>query len=57
MESLARNRAPIDGNKRIARYAAWVCLHLNGHPLHPHFDVDAAEPFVRMGPLPLGRPL
>ncbi|KIF74640.1 death-on-curing protein [Streptomyces sp. 150FB] len=46
MESLARNRALIDGNKRIAWYATWVFLHLNGHPLHPDFDVDEAEQFV-----------
>lgn len=32
MESLARNHALVDGNKRIAWYAAWVFLHMNGHP-------------------------
>ncbi|WP_405582115.1 type II toxin-antitoxin system death-on-curing family toxin [Streptomyces sp. NBC_01190] len=46
MESLARNHALVDGNKRIAWYATWVFLHLGGHPLDPHFDVDAAESFV-----------
>jgi death-on-curing protein len=46
MESLARNHALVDGNKRIAWYATWVFLHLAGHPLDPHFDVDAAERFV-----------
>ncbi|MER5978677.1 Fic family protein [Streptomyces sp. NPDC001857] len=46
MESLARNLALVDGNKRIAWYATWVFLHLNGHPLDPGFDVDEAEAFV-----------
>ncbi|AXG78106.1 type II toxin-antitoxin system death-on-curing family toxin [Streptomyces paludis] len=46
MESLARNHALVDGNKRIAWYATWVLLHLNGHPLRPDFDVDEAERFV-----------
>lgn len=36
----------VDGNKRIAWYAAWVFLHVNGHPLDAHFDVDEAERFV-----------
>ncbi|APU40474.1 MULTISPECIES: type II toxin-antitoxin system death-on-curing family toxin [unclassified Streptomyces] len=46
MESLARNHGLVDGNKRIAWYAAWVFLHMNGHPLDPEFDVDEAEQFV-----------
>ncbi|MFG2597712.1 type II toxin-antitoxin system death-on-curing family toxin [Streptomyces sp. NPDC048462] len=46
MESLARNHALIDGNKRIAWYATWVFLHMNGHPLDAAFDVDEAERFV-----------
>lgn len=46
MESLARNRALVDGNKRIAWYATWVLLHMNGHPLDSNFDVDDAERFV-----------
>ncbi|GAA3826933.1 type II toxin-antitoxin system death-on-curing family toxin [Streptomyces coacervatus] len=46
MESLARNRALVDGNKRIAWYATWVFLHMNGHPLDADFDVDEAERFV-----------
>jgi death-on-curing protein len=46
MESHARNHALVDGNKRIAWYAAWVFLHLNGHPLDPALDVDEAERFV-----------
>ncbi|MFD7967820.1 type II toxin-antitoxin system death-on-curing family toxin [Streptomyces clavifer] len=45
-ESLARNYALVDGNKRIAWYATWVFLHMNGHPLDPGFDVDEAERFV-----------
>lgn len=36
----------MDGNKRIAWYATWVFLHMNGHPLDADFDVDAAERFV-----------
>ncbi|MER5733766.1 Fic family protein [Streptomyces sp. NPDC002138] len=46
MESLARNHGLVDGNKRIAWYAAWVFLHMNGHPLDAGFDVDEAERFV-----------
>ncbi|MFI9290114.1 type II toxin-antitoxin system death-on-curing family toxin [Streptomyces gardneri] len=46
MESLARNHGLVDGNKRIAWYATWVFLHMNGHPLDPAFDVDEAEMFV-----------
>lgn len=46
MESLARNHALVDGNKRIAWYAAWVFLQINGYRLRPDFDVDAAEAFV-----------
>ncbi|MFD5039454.1 type II toxin-antitoxin system death-on-curing family toxin [Streptomyces sp. NPDC058378] len=46
MESLARNHALVDGNKRIAWYATWVFLHMNGHPLDADFDVDEAERFV-----------
>jgi death-on-curing protein len=46
MESLARNRALVDGNKRIAWYATWVFLHINGHRLSVGFDVDEAEKFV-----------
>ncbi|MEU5509362.1 type II toxin-antitoxin system death-on-curing family toxin [Streptomyces fungicidicus] len=46
MESLARNHALVDGNKRLAWYATWVFLHMNGHPLDPDFDVDEAEQFV-----------
>ncbi len=46
MESLARNHGLIDGNKRLAWYATWVFLHLNGAPLDETFDVDSAEAFV-----------
>ncbi|WP_432420285.1 type II toxin-antitoxin system death-on-curing family toxin [Nocardia neocaledoniensis] len=46
MESLARNHGLVDGNKRIAWYATWVFLHLNGCPLDETFDVDRAEAFV-----------
>ncbi|MFI8101799.1 type II toxin-antitoxin system death-on-curing family toxin [Streptomyces sp. NPDC086023] len=46
MESLARNHGLVDGNKRIAWYATWVFLHMNGHPLDAQFDVDEAEQFV-----------
>ncbi|MGW4204853.1 type II toxin-antitoxin system death-on-curing family toxin [Streptomyces sp. NPDC004726] len=46
MESIARNHGLVDGNKRLAWYATWVFLHLNGHPLDAAFDVDTAEQFV-----------
>ena len=46
MESLARNHALVDGNKRLSWYATWVFLHINGHPLDADFDVDEAERFV-----------
>ncbi|MBM9508824.1 type II toxin-antitoxin system death-on-curing family toxin [Actinacidiphila acididurans] len=46
MESLARNHAMVDGNKRLAWYATWVFLQINGHRLRADFDVDEAEKFV-----------
>lgn len=46
IESLARNHAFVDGNKRMAWYAAWVFLQINGYPLRKDFDVDEAELFV-----------
>lgn len=46
MESIARNHALVDGNKRLAWYATWVFLQVNGHTLHPGLDVDEAEKFV-----------
>ncbi|MFE9362373.1 type II toxin-antitoxin system death-on-curing family toxin [Streptomyces sp. NPDC006978] len=58
MESLARNHALVDGNKRIAWYATWVFLHMNGHPLDADFDVDEAERFVldvRQGALDMAK--
>ncbi|MFD4947399.1 type II toxin-antitoxin system death-on-curing family toxin [Streptomyces sp. NPDC058239] len=58
MESLARNHALVDGNQRIAWYATWVFLHINGHRLSADFDVDEAEKFVldvRQGALDMPR--
>lgn len=46
MQSLARNHGFVDGNKRTAWVAAMTFLTVNGHPLDPEFDVDAAEKFV-----------
>lgn len=46
LQSLARNHALIDGNKRTAWAAAWTFLHVNGIELRPDFDVDAAEDFM-----------
>ncbi|MFI9624955.1 type II toxin-antitoxin system death-on-curing family toxin [Streptomyces sp. NPDC052042] len=46
MESLARNHSLVDGNKRIAWYATWVFLYINGSRLSADFDVDEAERFV-----------
>ena len=46
MESLGRNHALVDGNKRLAWTATWLFLGLNGHPLGESLDEDAAEQFV-----------
>ena len=46
LQSLARNHALIDGNKRTAWAAAWTFLHINGIALSDGFDVDAAEDFM-----------
>jgi death-on-curing protein len=46
MESLGRNHALIDGNKRLAWTATWFFLGLNGHPLGEPLDEDDAERFV-----------
>jgi death-on-curing protein len=46
LQSLARNHALVDGNKRTAWAAAWTFLHLNGVALAPDFDVDDAEVFM-----------
>ena len=45
LQSLARNHAPVDGNKRTAWAAAWVFLYINGVALGD-FDVDDAEAFI-----------
>lgn len=45
MQSLARNHALVDGNKRTAWAAAWTFLYINGIELD-EFDVDDAEEFV-----------
>ncbi|MCK8676673.1 type II toxin-antitoxin system death-on-curing family toxin [Streptomyces lichenis] len=46
MESVARNHAMVDGNKRLAWYSTWVFLQMNGHTLDAAFSVDEAEQFV-----------
>ncbi|OMB94433.1 death-on-curing protein [Mycobacterium sp. NS-7484] len=43
LQSLARNRALVDGNKRTAWASAWTFLHINGIELTADFDVDRAE--------------
>jgi death-on-curing protein len=45
LQSLARNHALVDGNKRTAWAAAWTFLHINGVQLGD-FDVDDAETFM-----------
>jgi death-on-curing protein len=45
LQSLARNHAFVDGNKRTAWASAWVFLHINGIELGD-FDVDDAEVFM-----------
>jgi death on curing protein len=45
LQSLARNRAFVDGNKRTAWAAAWTFLHINGTELGD-YDVDDAEQFM-----------
>ncbi|QMU80018.1 death-on-curing protein [Streptacidiphilus sp. PB12-B1b] len=46
MESLGRNHALIDGNKRLAWNAVWLFLGLNSHLLREPLDEDIAEQFV-----------
>lgn len=46
LESLARNHAFLDGNKRTAWVACWSFLGINGHRLDPEFDQHAAEDLV-----------
>ncbi len=43
LQSLARNHALVDGNKRTAWAAAWTFLIINGFELAADFDVDRAE--------------
>lgn len=45
LQSLARNHALVDGNKRTAWAATWTFLHINGIELG-EFDVDDAEEFM-----------
>jgi len=45
LQSLARNHALVDGNKRTAWAAAWTFLYINGVRLD-EFDVDDAELFM-----------
>lgn len=45
LQSLARNHAFVDGNKRTAWAAAWTFLYINGVELGD-FDVDDAEEFM-----------
>jgi death on curing protein len=42
LQSIARNHALVDGNKRTAWAAAWTFLYINGIEL-AEFDVDDAE--------------
>jgi death on curing protein len=46
LQSLARNHAFVDGNKRTAWAATWTFLGINGVALAAGFDVDSAEEFV-----------
>lgn len=46
MESLGRNHALVDGNKRLAWNATWLFLGLNGYALREPLDEDLAEQFV-----------
>jgi death-on-curing protein len=46
LQSLARNHAFVDGNKRTAWAATWTFLGVNDVELAARFDVDAAEEFV-----------
>ncbi len=57
LQSLARNHALVDGNKRTAWAAAWTFLYINDVELG-EFDVDDAEVFMNdvatQGDLELG---
>lgn len=46
LQSLARNHAFVDGNKRTAWASAWTFLTINAIPLAPTYEVDAAERLV-----------
>jgi death-on-curing protein len=46
MQSLGRNHALVDGNKRLAWTSTWYFLGINGHVLAEPLDEDAAEEFV-----------
>ena len=46
LQSLACNHGWVDGNKRTAWVVAFTFLTVNGHPLDPGFDQDAAEEFM-----------
>ena len=46
VQSMARNHASVDGNKRTAWAAAWTFLHINGMELAADFDIDDAETFM-----------
>uniref|UniRef100_A0A5Q5BFH1 Death-on-curing protein n=1 Tax=Mycobacterium sp. (strain MCS) TaxID=164756 RepID=A0A5Q5BFH1_MYCSS len=41
LQSLARNHALVDGNKRTAWAAAWTFLHINGIQLADDFEVES----------------
>lgn len=43
--SLARNRALLDGNKRLAFIASYMMYSMNGHELDPP-SIDEGESFV-----------
>ena len=43
LQSLARNHALVDGNKRTAWAAAWTFLFINGIELSPDVDAVHAE--------------
>jgi death on curing protein len=57
LQSIARNHALVDGNKRTAWAAAWTFLYINGIELE-EFDVDDAEGLMNHvaaeGDLPIG---
>jgi death on curing protein len=46
LQSLARNHALVDGNKRTAWAAAWTFLHINDIELTADFDADDADAFM-----------